>query len=610
MDKREVLKRYFGYREFRPGQELLIDQILSGRDTLGIMPTGAGKSVCFQVPAMMMPGICLVISPLISLMKDQVNGLVQSGIPAAFINSSLTFPEYKRTLDGAKAGKYRLIYIAPERLLNENFLAFAKGARISMVTVDEAHCVSQWGQDFRPSYLKIPEFLHALDARPVVSAFTATATAQVREDIAEKLELDDPFVLTTGFDRKNLYFAVEKPKNKLTALVRHIQRNQSKCGIVYCATRKAVEEVSSFLTQAGIAAGRYHAGMEDDERRLSQEDFLYDRFQVMVATNAFGMGIDKSNVGFVIHYNMPMNLESYYQEAGRAGRDGSPAECILLYGGQDVITNQFLIEKGQENEELDEEQVRQLKIKNLALLKQMTFYCHTQECLRGFILRYFGEQAENFCGNCSNCVGKFEDRDVTVEAQKILSCIRRMGENYGAKMVVDVLRGSRQQRVLQLGFDQLSTYGIMKDDSAEKIWDILNYLELHGFIEKVGDKYPVLHLTGRAREILFDGVQVEMKIRIETENEPQKRQDFGQEVYDPALFAKLRELRGELARRQSIPAYVVFSDATLRDMCIKMPTTPHEFLDVAGVGKAKLKQYGEVFLRQIREFRRELAEKS
>ena len=415
MTQYEILKQYFGYDTFRDGQDVLINSILEGRDVLGVMPTGAGKSLCYQIPALMMDGITLVISPLISLMKDQVSNLNQVGILAAYINSSLTAAQYYKVLDLARAGRYPIIYVAPERLVSEDFLRFALDGqvKISMVAVDEAHCVSQWGQDFRPSYLKIVDFINRLPVRPVVSAFTATATAEVRDDIIDILMLRDPKVMTTGFDRSNLYFAVQNPKDKYATLVNYLERHKGESGIIYCLTRKVVEEVCSQLIREGFSMTRYHAGLSDGERKQNQEDFIYDRAQIMVATNAFGMGIDKSNVRFVVHYNMPKNMESYYQEAGRAGRDGEPAECILLYGGQDVVTNQFFIDHNQDNEALDAVTREIVMERDRERLRKMTFYCFTNECLRDYILRYFGEYGSNYCGNCSNCLSQFEEVDVT-----------------------------------------------------------------------------------------------------------------------------------------------------------------------------------------------------
>ena len=403
MEKLPLLKTFFGHEGFRTGQEPLIDALLAGRDVLGVMPTGAGKSVCYQLPALMLPGLTLVISPLISLMKDQVGALLQSGIPAAYINSSLSQEEYFSVMSGARQGEYKLLYAAPERLLTDGFLSLAKRVSISMLAVDEAHCVSQWGQDFRPSYLQIPEFIGRLPKRPVIGAFTATATRQVKEDIAKLLLLDGPLKVTTGFDRPNLFFSVERPKNKITWLYNFLTARPQESGIVYCSTRKQVEAVYETLRARGIPAARYHAGLSDEERRMNQEDFVNDRVRVMAATNAFGMGIDKSNVGFVVHYNMPKDIESYYQEAGRAGRDGSSARCVLLFSPGDVSTAKYLILNSQDNESLTEEEQDILRRRDLERLDRMTGYCKTAGCLRSYLLEYFGEEAPGECGSCGNC---------------------------------------------------------------------------------------------------------------------------------------------------------------------------------------------------------------
>ena len=455
MTQYEILKHYFGYDTFRDGQDVLIQSILEGRDVLGIMPTGAGKSLCYQIPALMMDGITLVISPLISLMKDQVSSLNQVGILAAYINSSLTAAQYYKVLDLARAGRYPIIYVAPERLMSEDFLRFALSSqvKISMVAVDEAHCVSQWGQDFRPSYLKIVDFINQLPDRPVVSAFTATATAQVRDDIIDILMLRNPQVMTTGFNRPNLYFGVQSPKDKYATMVNYLERHKGESGIIYCLTRKVVEEVCSQLIREGFSVTRYHAGLSDSERRHNQEDFIYDRAQIMVATNAFGMGIDKSNVRFVVHYNMPKNMESYYQEAGRAGRDGEPSECILLYGGPDVVTNQFFIDHNQDNEALDPVTREIVMELDRERLRKMTFYCFTNECLRDYILRYFGEYGSNYCGNCSNCLSQFETVDVTDISRILIGCVESCRQRYGTNVIIDTVRGANTAKIRNYRMD-------------------------------------------------------------------------------------------------------------------------------------------------------------
>lgn len=605
MDKYGVLREYFGHTEFRQGQEQLIDSILSGRDVLGIMPTGAGKSVCYQVPALLLEGITIVISPLISLMSDQVSALVQSGVRAAYINSSLTFPQYCEVFRRARAGLYKIIYVAPERLVTDEFISFAENTRIAMVTVDEAHCVSQWGQDFRPSYLKIVEFIERLSYRPIVSAFTATATAEVKEDISNILRLNNPFTVTTGFDRKNLYFGVIHPSDKYGELKKILDRNQGKSGIVYCITRKNVEEVCEKLCDDGYGATRYHAGLDDAERRANQEDFICDRSTVMVATNAFGMGIDKSNVSFVVHYNMPKNIEGYYQEAGRAGRDGEDAECILLYSGQDVRTNRFLIEKGnEENPDMTEEMRAAVQKKDLERLKAMTFYCNTSGCLREYILRYFGEHSPAYCGNCSTCNSNFETVDVTTEAQKIVSCVYRVqnsGRSFGRTMIADILKGSGNKRIAQFGLDKLPTYGIMNSFTQPKILKIIDFLIDNQWLAVEGE-FSVVATTPRSAEIVRDRITVEMKLEKESETAVSIKSatvDYG---VDMGLFAELKKLRSKYAAQEHVPAYIIFADAALKDMCRKLPENKSEFLNVSGVGKQKAERYGTEFCSLISQY--------
>ncbi len=601
--KSSVLKQYFGHSSFRAGQEQVVDAILQGRDALCVMPTGAGKSVCYQVPAMMLEGVTLVISPLISLMKDQVNALTQNGICAAYLNSSLTASQYARVTANLRRGEYKIVYVAPERLAVPDFLNACRDIRIDLLAIDEAHCISQWGQDFRPSYLKITDLVDALGYRPVIAAFTATATAEVKADIESSLKLKEPFRITTGFDRANLKFGVMRTKDKLNELFRILRRYKEKCGIVYCSTRKTVEEVAERLNDADFSATTYHAGLEDDLRKVNQEDFVYDRKSIMVATNAFGMGIDKSNVSFVIHYNMPKDIESYYQEAGRAGRDGEDAECILLYSPSDVHTNQYLIEVSEPNPDLTEEEQMLLKERDYDRLKQMTFYSTTSSCLRSFILEYFGEKALNYCGNCSNCLTQFEEADVTVEAQKILSCIKRSGECFGKKMICDILRGSKNEKIIRLGLDGQTTYGLMKELKEPRVREIIDHLEFEDYIETRGGKYPILVLTPKARAVLFENEKVVMKrVRPKEPAVPEVKKKRAEEPVVPELLAELKALRRALAEKKRVPAYVIFSDAALADMCRKRPKTFEEFLEVSGVGTVKQRQYGEQFLSVLRKY--------
>lgn len=609
MNQYDVLQKYFGHDRFRPGQETLVNAILTGHDVLGVMPTGAGKSVCYQVPAMLLPGLTLVISPLISLMQDQVAALRQSGIEAACIHSGMEEQEYWNIVQGARLGQYKLLYVAPERLETDGFLSLVSGIRVSLVAVDEAHCVSQWGQDFRPSYLRIASFLEKLSPRPPVGAFTATATGQVKQDIARLLELRDPVSITTGFDRPNLYFAVERPRDKDLFVEDYILDHPDKSGIVYCATRKTVEMVCNQLRRAKIAATRYHAGLEAEERRKNQEDFVYDRRRVMVATNAFGMGIDKSNVGFVIHYNMPKNIENYYQEAGRAGRDGSSAECILLYSLGDVQTARFLIQNSHDNEELSEEQAVQIQRLDLQRLDRMVAYCKTTRCLRGFLLEYFGQRQTGNCGNCSNCRGDFMQTDITTEAQKILSGVARIEKRWpgglGVVALVQMLRGSKDKNTLKRGLDTLPTYGIMQHTSPARMRLYLDALEEQGYIINTQGEYPVVRLAADAKEVLFNGKTVTMTERkaAEKSNKTSKTKEVGVQADLPQdLYERLRAVRSELAQKQHVPAYIILSNASLAEMASKRPRTTGDLMRISGVGEARAHRYGQKFLQAIAEY--------
>ena len=606
MDKYTALKRYFGHGGFRPGQEELVDALLSRRDALGVMPTGAGKSICYQLPALLLPGVTLVISPLISLMKDQVTSLTQAGIPSAFINSTLSQERYREVFRRARQGEYKLIYVAPERLPAPGFLRYAQEAEISLLAVDEAHCVSQWGQDFRPSYLKIAEFLEELPCRPPVGAFTATATDQVKEDIRRLLLLKDPLCITTGFDRPNLYFETVRPRSKEAYLKKFIRDRPGQSGIVYCATRRTVDGVCAALTADGFSATRYHAGLPEEERRRNQEDFVYDRARIMVATNAFGMGIDKSNVGFVVHYNMPKDVESYYQEAGRAGRDGAYAHCTLLFSESDVRMAKFLIDNASDREELDKKEQERLRQRDLRRLEEMTAYAKTAGCLRACLLRYFGEAAPDRCDRCSNCTGELERRDITVEAQKILSAVTRVERQYrsglGIVLIVQMLRGSREQRVLQLGLDRMPTYGIMSGVDRMQIRAYIDCLVEQDYLYLDGTDYPVLRTTQRAKQVLFHGEPVIYVCRKQDRATEVVKERAGAPA-DGGLLDALRAVRTRLAAAGSVPAYVVFSNAALAEMAARQPATMEEFMEISGVGAVKAKRYAEAFLKAIQDWR-------
>ena len=607
MDKLSVLHDYFGYTTFRDGQERLIDAILSGRDAFGIMPTGGGKSLCYQVPSVLFPGLTFVISPLISLMRDQVLALKEVGISAAYINSTLSSEQMRTVFSNIRSGKYKIIYVAPERLETESFLHLANDVRINFVAVDEAHCISQWGQDFRPSYLKIVDFVNALRIRPVVAAFTATATEEVRRDVVRILELRDPLCVITGFDRPNLRYEVIHSGRKDRELLQLLRSRNGQSGIIYCSTRKKVENVCRALCEAGIPATRYHAGLPEEERRSNQGDFVYDRRPVMVATNAFGMGIDKSNVRYVIHYNMPQSLEAYYQEAGRAGRDGAPADCILLYAAGDVATARYLIEHGEENQELSVEQQRRVMELNMQRLQKMVDYCKTKRCLRGYILDYFGQWHSRTCGNCSNCLTEYQEIDITKKAQMILSCVRRikdkLGYYVGATLVLRTLRGSRDQRIVELGLDKLPTFGIMKETPRADLRAYMDALEQAGYLY-TEPTYRTIQPTEKANEVLFRNQAVSIKVKQEaaTQKDRKTRQTGQRQENNSELFEELRVLRRNIADAEGVAAYMVFSDASLRDMAEKKPQNEHEFLEVSGVGEYKLQKYGKAFINTIAQF--------
>ena len=603
----ETLKRYFGYDSFRPGQEEIVSALLAGRDALAIMPTGAGKSLCYQVPALLLPGLTLVISPLISLMQDQVKGLNAAGIHAAFINSSLTETQIARALDLAAEGSYKLVYVAPERLESPVFRSFAAGADISMVTVDEAHCISQWGQDFRPSYLKILDFIDSLPRRPIVSAFTATATREVKDDIVCTLRLHDPKVLVTGFDRPNLYFQVERTRRKDDFVIQYLRDHPGESGIIYCATRKNVDKLQELLTEYGFAATKYHAGLSAEARRKNQNDFIYDTAPVIVATNAFGMGIDKSNVRFVLHYNMPQSMENYYQEAGRAGRDGLPSQCVLLFSAQDVIINKFLLDK-KDFAEMDDEEADLLRQRDLQRLQTMERYCQTTECLRNYILAYFGEHPTVPCGNCGSCNNDFDEVDMTDAAKWMINCVAELRGRYGKAILIGTLQGANRARLRELGAEHFKSYGRMKDTPRETLERLLAQLLEDGYLVQSDDQYAVLHIGDIAP--LKAGGQVLVKLPPQREAEqaraPKPKRRSPMDALTSAgleLFNQLRQLRFDTAQREGLPPYVVFGDKSLVDMCLRAPRRAEDMLGIYGMGERKYEKYGAAFFAVIDAYR-------
>ena len=626
---REALRAYFGYQDFRPGQEGVIAALLSGRDALAVMPTGAGKSLCYQIPGVVLGGVTLVVSPLVSLMGDQVRALVEAGVRAAYLNSTLTPGQQATVLQRALEGAYQIMYVAPERLSDERFLAFAREARIPLVAVDEAHCVSQWGQDFRPSYLGVGDFIAQLPTRPAIAALTATATERVRDDVIRLLGLRDPHRVVTGFDRPNLFFGVERldAKKKIARIASYALEHASDSGIVYCSTRKDVERVQEALVEAGVKATRYHAGLTAAERERNQRAFIADDEPVMVATNAFGMGIDKSNVRYVIHHNMPASIEAYYQEAGRAGRDGEPAECLLFWNDGDIGTCRFFIESESGNEELSPEEADAVRSTHRRLLEAMCGYCLTTGCLREYILRYFGEAGSAGVGDhsmleddaridaarcCSNCDGGFETVDVTELARSVIRCVHELRGRFGKGMVADVLRGAKTEKLLEFGLDKARSYGAA-DASKEQVKEVVELLASQGYLEISEGRFPLVGLGPRFREAGADDFELRMKrvVRKPAKAKASPTGGFafgasgtatGEGFYDAALFERLRVLRKRLADEAEVPPYVVFSDAALRDMCAKLPRTPDGFLDVSGVGEKKLARYGEAFLKEIADY--------
>ncbi|MCM3387805.1 DNA helicase RecQ [Ureibacillus chungkukjangi] len=577
----QILKQYFGYDSFRIGQQQVIENVLNGRDTLCVMPTGGGKSLCYQVPAMCVEGTTVVISPLISLMKDQVDLLHSNGIQAAYINSSLTYSQINETMEDVRNGLVKLLYIAPERLENEMFRNELSQLNVPLVAIDEAHCISQWGHDFRPSYRTISSLVSLWHKKPTVIALTATATPTVSDDICSLLHISEHDSFITGFARENLSFKVLIGENRDQYIKRYVKNNPNEVGIIYAATRKSVEAVYELLSKNGVRVAKYHGGMGETDRTQEQNRFLQDEVQVMVATNAFGMGINKTNVRFVIHYQMPRNMESYYQEAGRAGRDGLPSECTLLYSSSDEQTQRFLIDQAQDRSRIPLE---------LKKLQSMVDYCHTENCLQSYIVQYFGESQNNECGQCSNCIDGRPKMDVTEDTQKVLSCVFRMGQKFGKTITAQVLAGARNKKIE--GFRHLSTFGILKSMTAKEISSFIEFLISEKVLLVQPGQFPTIYISDEGKDVLLGKKKVLR--RTKPEETIVKRDD--------PLFEHLRAVRKELAEKEGVPPFVVFSDKTLKDMCEKKPTDEQMFLEVSGVGQNKLERYGAIFLDAINEF--------
>ena len=602
LEVESLLKQYFGYSSFRPGQHEVIQTLLDGRDCLAIMPTGAGKSICFQLPALMMPGVTLVISPLISLMKDQVDSLVNQEIPATYINSQCTFEEVKARFAAIRAGRIKLVYISPERLENQFFTAFMQTLPISMFIIDEAHCVSQWGHDFRPSYCAVRDWIAALPKRPVVGAFTATATEKVKHDMMSLLGLQKERIFIGGFDRPNLYFRVVHAKGKMEFTLAYIAKHRDDSGIIYAATRKEVDRICDELNRRGIKAGRYHAGLSDEMRRSMQEAFTYDKLQVIVATNAFGMGIDKSNVRYVIHYQMPKNIESYYQEAGRAGRDGAPGDCILLFNRQDIMIQKFLIEQSTRDAKQQEVEFR--------LLHAMVRYCEGNHCLRHYILSYFGEHPSwEHCDKCGNCDQETVEEDMTEQVRSICLCVDELKGRFGLTMVADILKGSQNAKIRRYGFEGNAVFGMLGNFSLSEVRDMVRQCIDDGYLEQSDGKYPVVSLTAAGREAMGGHKRIVQQKRVVEEIPaaiPKRRQKrsagtFDEEALRP-LFDTLRAVRRDLAKDENIPPFVIFSDATLWDMASLKPSSLDAMGDIKGVGSFKLHKYGRSFVSAIQSY--------
>ncbi|KON86832.1 ATP-dependent DNA helicase [Sporosarcina globispora] len=581
------LQKYFGYTSFRPGQKEIIQNILGQTNTLGILPTGGGKSICFQIPALVLPGTAIVISPLISLMKDQVDALNLAGIPAAFINSTLSSYEYQHIVAGVQNGEYKLVYVAPERFGSMAFLELLNDIPISAIVFDEAHCISQWGHDFRPSYRSVVAELNNLNQKPVIAALTATATRDVADDIRRLLSIEEENTFITGFARENLSFHVMKGVNKRDFILQTIKKHKNEAGIIYTSSRKETDQLYQFLKGKNCSAAKYHAGLKEEERKEAQDAFVYDESEIMVATNAFGMGIDKSNVRYVIHYNLPRNVEAYYQEAGRAGRDGTDSICYLLFAPQDIQLQKFLIEESS----LDPQKIDQ----EYSKLKDMVNYCHTEKCLQSYIIEYFDEDAESIqCGKCSSCLDERKSIDITQEALMIFSCIKRMGERFGVTLTAQVLKGSNNKRIREMNFNKLSTFGLMKNRKEKEIADMINYLLAEDYLILTDGKYPTVKLSAKAVPVLKGQKRIYMKI-----NEPGPVQETEE---NNELFEMLRKLRKKISDEENVPPFVVFADTALKEMSRYFPVSKDMMLNIKGVGQMKFDKYGEYFIQAIKEF--------